>query len=245
MSLRHQDAQVKVDRTGAARWILGPHGGWNEPWRDRLLQPQGDLEWPYHGHGVEVTPAGTILLFDNGNNRALPFDEPMPSEDSYSRAVEYAVDEEALTVRQAWAYPGPDAEPFYSSFLSDADWLPRTGNVLITDGGRTRPVETQRETEDGETEDGETEDGETGGSALGADRGSHAGRPGRGRVRARDRRRRGRERIAGRMACLPGRTVVPCPGGRRSVGGRGSIGERSRATPRNDPPRDCRSPRAV
>jgi hypothetical protein len=149
VSLRHQDAQVKVDRTGAARWILGPHGGWDEPWRDRLLEPQGDLEWPYHGHGVEVTPNGTILLFDNGNNRALPFDEPMPSEDSYSRAVEFAVDEEALTVRQTWAYPGPGGEPFYSSFLSDADWLPETGNILITDGARTRPVET----EEGETED--------------------------------------------------------------------------------------------
>ena len=157
VSLRHQDAQVKVDRTGAARWILGPHGGWTEPWRDRLLEPQGDLEWPYHGHGVEVTPAGTILLFDNGNNRALPFDERMPAEDSYSRAVEFAVDEQALTVRQAWAYPAPGGQPFYSSFLSDADWLPETGNVLITDGARTRPVESA----DGETADGETADGET------------------------------------------------------------------------------------
>ncbi len=149
VSLRHQDAQVKVDRSGAARWILGPHGGWDEPWHDRLLEPQGDLEWPFHGHGVEVTPDGTILLFDNGNNRALPFDEPMAAEDSYSRAVEFEVDEETMTVRQAWAYPGPGAERFYSSFLSDADRLPQTGNVLITDGARTRPVET----EDGETED--------------------------------------------------------------------------------------------
>ena len=149
VSLRHQDAQVKVDRNGAARWILGPHGGWDEPWHDRLLEPQGDLEWPFHGHGVEVTPDGSILLFDNGNNRALPFDEPMAAEDSYSRAVEFEVDEEAMTVRQAWAYPGPGAERFYSSFLSDADRLPQTGNVLITDGARTRPVET----EDGETED--------------------------------------------------------------------------------------------
>ena len=149
VSLRHQDAQVKVDRTGAARWILGPHGGWDGPWRDRLLEPQGDLEWPYHGHGIEVTPHGTILLFDNGNNRALPFDTPMPAEDSYSRAVEYEVDEEAMTVRQAWAYPGAGAEPFYSSFLSDADLLPQTGNVLITDGARTRTIETA----EGETEE--------------------------------------------------------------------------------------------
>ena len=138
VSLRHQDALVKMDRTGAVRWILGPHAGWTDPWRARLLDPQGDLEWPYHGHGVEVTPGGTILLFDNGNHRATPFDDPLPAEDSYSRAVEFEVDEAAMRVRQRWAYPQADAERFYSSFLGDADWLPETGNILITDGGRIR-----------------------------------------------------------------------------------------------------------
>ena len=142
VSARHQDALVKLDRSGAARWILGPHAGWSDPWRSRLLEPRGDLEWPYHGHGVEVTPDGTILVFDNGNHRATPFDDPLPAEASYSRAVEFDVDEEALSVRQRWVYPPSDAEGFYSSFLSDADWLPATGNVLITDGGRTRTVET-------------------------------------------------------------------------------------------------------
>ncbi len=142
LSLRHQDALVKVDRRGAARWILGPHAGWSDPWRGRLLNPRGDLEWSYHGHGVEVTPRGTILVFDNGNHRATPFDEPLPAEASYSRAVEFEVDEAATSVRQRWAYPQSDAERFYSSFLGDADWLPDTGNVLITDGGRTRTVDT-------------------------------------------------------------------------------------------------------
>ena len=141
VSLRHQDALVKVDRTGAVRWILGTHAGWTDPWRDRLLEPQGDLEWPYHGHGVEVTPEGTILLFDNGNHRATPFDDPLPAEASYSRAVEYEVDEAEMRVRQRWAYPQSEAERFYSSFLSDADWLPQTGNILITDGGRTRTTD--------------------------------------------------------------------------------------------------------
>ena len=142
VSLRHQDALVKVDRTGAVRWILGPHDGWADPWRGRLLEPQGDLEWPYHSHGVDVTPGGTILLFDNGNNRAMPFDPPLPAEASYSRAVEFEVDAAAMRVRQRWAYPRSEAERFYSSFLGDADWLPETGNVLITDGGRTRTIGT-------------------------------------------------------------------------------------------------------
>ena len=142
VSLRHQDALAKVDRDGAARWILGSHDGWNEPWRDRLLEPEGELEWTYHGHGVEVTPHGTILVFDNGNNRALPFAERMPAEDSYSRAVEYEVNAGAMRVRQRWAYGGTEEARFYSSFLSDADWLPQTGNVLITDGARTRELDT-------------------------------------------------------------------------------------------------------
>ena len=41
-----------------------------------------------------------------------------------------------MTVRQVWEYPGPEGETFYSPFMGDADWLPETGNVLITDGGR-------------------------------------------------------------------------------------------------------------
>ena len=46
-----------------------------------------------------------------------------------------------MTVRQRWAHAGAGAGRFHSSFLSDADWLPETGNILITDGARTREVE--------------------------------------------------------------------------------------------------------
>ena len=140
-ALRTQDAVVKIDaETSAIRWILGPPGGWKAPWDERLLTPTGDLEWAYHGHGAKVTPQRTILQYDNGNNRATAFEEPMPAAESYSRAVEFAVDEAAMTVSQVWDY-GPDDEWFFSSFLSDADWLPTTANVLITDGARTSEIE--------------------------------------------------------------------------------------------------------
>ncbi len=139
-ALRIQDAVVKLDaETSEIRWILGPHGGWKAPWNERLLEPSGNLAWAYHGHGAKVTPERTILQYDNGNNRATAFEEPMPQADSYSRAVEFAVDEEAMTVRQVWEY-GPEDERFFSSFLSDADWMPTTGNVLITDGARTTKI---------------------------------------------------------------------------------------------------------
>ncbi len=137
VSARHQDATVKIDpASGKVAWILAPHEGWKEPWRSLLLQPGGELQWGYHVHGTEVTPHRTLLMFDNGNERATPFAEPLPEDKRFSRAVEFAVDEAARTVHQVWSYGGPGEELFFSGFLGDADWLPQTGNVLITDGAR-------------------------------------------------------------------------------------------------------------
>ena len=138
-SLRAQDAVVKIDlETGELVWILGEHGGWGPEWQDYLLTPVGDFMWQYHQHAPMFTPEGTILMFDNGNNRAWPFELPMPSAESFSRAVEYRVDEDKMEIEQVWSYGGPGDEHFFSTFISDADWLPATGNVLVADGGRVR-----------------------------------------------------------------------------------------------------------
>lgn len=146
VSLRHQDAIVKLDRQrGDVRWILGTPVGWRKPLDARVLKPTGRLRWPYHAHGVKQTPRGTLLLFDNGNLQAFPPRPPRSSERTFSRVVEFEVDEAAHTVRQVWEYDGGPGGRFYSPFLGDADWLPQTGNILITDGGhledeRGRPV---------------------------------------------------------------------------------------------------------
>jgi arylsulfate sulfotransferase len=121
--------------TGELVWLLGDPIGWREPWSRKLLQPKGDLIWPCHQHGLEQTPRGTLLLYDNGGARSIPPQEPQPVEERFSRAVEYLVDEEAGTVEEVWSY-GPEQERFVSPFISDADHLPETNNVLITDGGR-------------------------------------------------------------------------------------------------------------
>ena len=127
---------MKIDAdSGEIVWILGEHERWGPEWNDRLLNPVGELEWQNHQHAPMVTENGTILLFDNGTNRGGPREEGLPASEKYSRAVEYAVDEEAMEVRQVWTYGGRDGEWFYSSFISDADWLPATDNVLITAGG--------------------------------------------------------------------------------------------------------------
>ncbi len=131
----------KVDMsTGELIWIFGDPAGWREPWSDKLLQPVGETTWPYYQHGLEMTPGGTILLFDNGGSRNVPPQPPLPPEERYSRAVEYRVDAESGTVEEIWSY-GPDQEHFVSPFISDADHLPETGNVLIADGGRFKDSE--------------------------------------------------------------------------------------------------------
>ena len=136
VSLRQQDAVVKIDwEAGQLVWILGNHEDWGPKWQGYLLQPQGDLLWPYHQHAPTTTPDGTVLMFDNGNYRARPFEEPTPPSESFSRAVEYRIDEDNMEVTQVWSFGGPGDEPFFARFLGDADWMPQTGNVLINYGG--------------------------------------------------------------------------------------------------------------
>lgn len=138
VSVRHQDAVIKIRRTtGELVWILGTHDNWRAPWSDYLLAPVGDdFEWQYHQHAAYLTDRGTIMLFDNGNFRATPFDgtTPVPPHKSYSRAVEYEVDESTMTVRQVWEYGANTAERLYSTMVSEAEPLPVTDNVLVTFG---------------------------------------------------------------------------------------------------------------
>lgn len=138
VSSNYQCAIYKVDmETGQLQWILGDPTAWKKPWSNKLLKPLGAFIYPYHQHGLEITPQGTLLLFDNGGSRSLPPNKAMPKEERFSRAVEYKVNEAEGTVEELWSY-GPQYEKFVSPFISDADYLPETGNVLITDGGRIK-----------------------------------------------------------------------------------------------------------
>jgi hypothetical protein len=139
VSLRHQDAVVKISRrTGELIWILGSPANWSG-FEDFLLSPSGsDFKWQYHQHSPKITPQGTMLLFDNGNHKASPFTEeiPTPAESNQSRAVEYAIDNENMTVSQVWQWSGSRiGEQLYSPIVGDADYLGTTGNVLISYAG--------------------------------------------------------------------------------------------------------------
>jgi arylsulfate sulfotransferase len=138
ISSNYMSAIYKLDLdSGQLEWILGDPTGWREPWSELLLEPQGELLWSYQHHAPVTTPQGTLLLYDNGGLRAIPPNPPIArGEDSFSRAVEYAIDETNGTVSQIWSFGGPGSEWFMSPFISEADWMPETGNVLVTAGGR-------------------------------------------------------------------------------------------------------------
>ncbi len=135
MSVPYQDAVIKVSMdTGELVWILGNHDNWNEPYSEKLLTPVGDVGWSYKHHAISHTENGTYLLFDNGVARSSPFDDKMALADSYSRAVEYVVNEETMEVSQPWQY-GPEQEQFYGRYLGDVDWHAGADTIMVNVGG--------------------------------------------------------------------------------------------------------------
>lgn len=143
VSLRHQDALVAIDRAaGTVRWILGPHERWAAPWQGLLLAPMPGLEWQFHQHAPERTADGGFLMFDNGTGRAVPPATRLSFAESWSRAVEFRVDEATRTVAETWAYGSPPDRgeaSFYSFFVGDANRL-ANGDVLVCDGGKLEPA---------------------------------------------------------------------------------------------------------
>ena len=138
-SMRYQNAVLKLDlETNEIDWIMGDHTGWGPNWQSKLLQPKGDVTWHADQHAPIFTPNGTLLLFDNGMNRALPFNPKLPVDESRSRAAEYRIDEKNREVEEVWSYGDkPGDERYYAWRVGDADWMPNTGNVLINFGGLT------------------------------------------------------------------------------------------------------------
>jgi len=138
VSSRHQDAVVKFNRkTGKIIWILGTHDNWDkEKFGRYLLKPLNDQQYffPFHQHSPMILPNGNLMLYDNGNYRASPFDKPLDYRSNFSRAVEYAIDEKNMTIELVWEYGQTAREKVYSAALGDANYLPETGNVLITHG---------------------------------------------------------------------------------------------------------------
>lgn len=132
ISFRMQDAVVKVDRkTGEIAWILGDHSGWPLHLQPKLLTPDGEMSWFYHQHMPQITSKGTLLLFDNRTFSVRPFAPPLRPAQTWTRAVEYAIDEETRSVKQLWASQGPAIDRLMTFAMGEADAMPTTGNVLL------------------------------------------------------------------------------------------------------------------
>ncbi len=133
VSFRYLAAIVKIDRaSGRVKWILGKPDGWSEQFRPLLFRPEGAVEWFQHQHSPFPTARGTLIVFDNGNYGTMPFAPPRPPHETYSRAVEYQLDERARTVRQVWvSETGPGPDTVLSNAMGNAEQFPVTGNVLV------------------------------------------------------------------------------------------------------------------
>ncbi|MGM0432604.1 MAG: aryl-sulfate sulfotransferase [Spirochaetota bacterium] len=146
LSARDQSAVVKIDReSGDLIWILGNHKHWDEQFQPYLLTPVIDehsqefFEWPWGQHAPMFTSddPNQILVYDNGNDRS--YEDPLDPRENYSRAVEYRIDPESMTVRQIWEFGRRYASKLYTPFIGDANYLPN-GNRLVCFGGITRSL---------------------------------------------------------------------------------------------------------
>lgn len=111
ISSRHMDEITKINRaTGEIIWRLG---GKNNQFT--FLRDEDKFS---HQHAVRRIGNGNITLFDNGN-----FHSP-----SYSRAVEYKVDEVNKTAQLVWQYRNsPDVYGFAMGYVQRL----ANGNTLI------------------------------------------------------------------------------------------------------------------
>ncbi|MCB0712736.1 MAG: aryl-sulfate sulfotransferase [Ignavibacteriae bacterium] len=113
LSLRNASQVVKVNsQTGEIVWRLGGK-------RSDFTFVDDPLNGFARQHGIRRLTNGNVILFDNGNEHTPPA----------SRAVEYALDESAMTARLVWEF----RDTTFAFAMGFADRLPN-GNTLICYG---------------------------------------------------------------------------------------------------------------
>ena len=145
-----QSAVVKFDADSMQiNWILSSPQGWDgefSRFQQYLLTPIGSgFEWQWGQHAPMILPdkdnnpdTVDLLMFDNGQSKSFYEENAVNAPDNYSRAVIYRINEVNRTVEQLWQYGKELGSGAYATFLGDADFLPRTGNVNIAFGGMLR-----------------------------------------------------------------------------------------------------------
>lgn len=131
INFRYLSAVLKIERpSGAIQWIAGGKPSkWGEL-SEKCLFLKNDRRWFWHQHAAHITKNNTLLLFDNGNYQAEPFEEPVPRAQTRSRVMEYKIDEENQALRAVWSSEHSNEEPVVSFAMGSAQLLPTTGNIL-------------------------------------------------------------------------------------------------------------------
>lgn len=145
---------VKVNWDNELQWILAPHKGWGKAGRsgegsetspflltaiDASENPYpedvqegttqiNDFSWAWGQHAPMLLPNGNLFVFDNGTNRNFG------NASLHSKAIEYKIDEENMTIQQVWSYGKQRGGETYSSIISDVDYLTETGNRIFAPG---------------------------------------------------------------------------------------------------------------
>jgi arylsulfate sulfotransferase len=153
LSGRHQGV-VKVTWDNRLVWIFSPRLGWGpagwdgsgpetspylltavdaagNPYTDEVqngFEPADDFDWSWGQHNAQISPGGTMSLFDNGDFRNWITYGP------FSRFAEFRIDEKAMTVTQIWDYGRDRGSDLYSRIISSVDVLPQTGNRGMSPG---------------------------------------------------------------------------------------------------------------
>ena len=145
---------VKLSWDDQLQWILAPHRGWGRAGADGsgvetspylltaingagAIYPDGvqegsirsgDFDWCWGQHAPMLLPNGNLFVFDNGFNRNYAWSG------SYTKAVEYHIDEANMTIEQVWQYGKERGTELQSQIISDVDFLENTGNRLMVAG---------------------------------------------------------------------------------------------------------------
>lgn len=145
---------VKISRNNELKWILSNHLDWDSSGRNQESSAKTDyllkaldnsnielpdsiqmgykrtdeFDWTWGQHYPMVTRNGNLLIFDNGTNRQYG------NSQSYSRIVEYQVDEVNKTIKQVWEFGEELGNEGFSDIISNPQELMNTGNRLFFAG---------------------------------------------------------------------------------------------------------------
>lgn len=143
ISGRAQSAVVKIDyASGNLKWIIGNPNFWNDSFSSYLFTPvdasgakidvSGQDFWQYGQHAAERLQNGNILMYDDGDYRNYYDNQNVP-QTSYSRAVEYSIDEQAKTIKLVWEFNNKKSQfTPYTGYVQD---LSNANRIIAYMGG--------------------------------------------------------------------------------------------------------------